>query len=547
MSPRRKTTAPLIDRLTARRSRLPHPTAWEKETVRIPLRDGERLAADVYTPTVRSKGVLLVRTPYGRGIAMGLGFARVWAGQGYTVVYVATRGTNGSTGTFDPMRTETTDGHDVVAWLREQPWYPGTFATFGHSYLGYTQWAILADPPEDLVASVVMEGPHDFSRHAWGTGSFHYDIFGWAEMVRMIHHHSPRDLLAALRGRTARNAAVSAVPVLPAADAAFKDVAPWLPERLERPDLDDPFVAPMQHADALQATTVPTLVIAGWQDIFLVQSMEQYRTLQERGVTVRLIAGAWGHTNMDNKVVRPAVLNWLDAHLAGTVLADKRGVDVEFTPAGSWRHLEQWPPTDAGEQMLHPAPGRALVEDAPASDAGSDAAATASFRFDPADPTPSTGGNEMSGGGYRDDSHLAERPDVLTFDTAVLDRDVTLAGAPRLTLRHTAELPDVDLFVRISDVDAGGRSTNVTETFRRVIGEHEAVELELLDTAHVFAAGHRIRLTVAGGWFPFYSRNPGTGENPLTAETLHPNRHTVTFGEGTALVLPTLPTLPTEA
>lgn len=79
------------------------------------------------------------------------------------------------------------------------------------------------------------------------------------------------------------------------------------------------------------------------------------------------------------------------------------------------------------------------------------------------------------------------------------------------------------------------------------VGEHEAVELELLDTAHVFAAGHRIRLTVAGGWFPFYSRNPGTGENPLTAETLHPNRHTVTFGEGTALVLPTLPTPPTEA
>ena len=99
--------------------------------------------------------------------------------------------------------------------------------------------------------------------------------------------------------------------------------------------------------------------------------------------------------------------------------------------------------------------------------------------------------------------------------------------------------------------DAAGtvddRSTNVTETFRRVIGEHEAVELELLDTAHVFAAGHRIRLTVAGGWFPFYSRNPGTRENPLTAETLHPNRHTVTFGEGTALVLPTLPTPPTEA
>ena len=67
-----------------------------------------------------------------------------------------------------------------------------------------------------------------------------------------------------------------------------------------------------------------------------------------------------------------------------------------------------------------------------------------------------------------------------------------------------------------------------------------SVELDLLDTAHVFTAGHRIRLSVAGGWFPFYSRNPGNGENPLTADVLHPNRHTVTFGEGTALTLPTV-------
>ncbi|HIW91852.1 MAG TPA: CocE/NonD family hydrolase [Candidatus Corynebacterium avicola] len=523
---------PFIDRLFARRSRLPRPTPWEKEEVRIPLRDGVHLAADLYTPTVPSKGVVLVRTPYGRGMAMGMGFARVWAGQGYTVVYVASRGTNGSSGTFDPMRTETADGHDVVAWLREQSWYPGTFATFGHSYLGYTQWSILADPPEDLVASVVMEGPHDFSRHAWGTGSFHYDIFGWSQQVRLLHNRRPGDLLAALRDRSARKAAVSAVPVLPAATAAFDASAPWLRERLEHPDLDDPFVAPMQHADALKASTVPTLIIAGWQDIFLVQSMEQYRTLRDRGVTVRLVSGAWGHLDMDSAVIRPAVLNWLDAHLAGVARAYE-GVDVEFTPAGEWRHLDQWPPAGAGELVLHPATGGVLADEAPD-------AATASFLFDPADPTPSSGGNEMSGGGYREDSYLVERPDVLTFDTAVLDRDVTLAGAPRLTLRHTAELPDVDLFVRVSDVDGKGRSTNVTETFRRVVGEHDSVELDLLDTAHVFTAGHRIRLSVAGGWFPFYSRNPGNGENPLTADVLHPNRHTVTFGEGTALTLPTV-------
>ncbi|MGO3153485.1 MAG: CocE/NonD family hydrolase [Galactobacter sp.] len=506
------------------------------------MRDGVRLAADLYAPAAPSKGVILVRTPYGRGTIMSLQFARVWAGQGYTVLYVASRGTDGCEGTFDPMRTETEDGHDVIDWLRGRPFYPGSFATFGHSYLGYAQWAILEDPPEDLVAAVVMEGPHDFARHAWDSGSFHGDQLGWAAMVETIHSHSVKDLAQAIKLNRSPERVLRSTPVIDEADKTFADASPWLHERLVRSDLDDPYVASMRHARALEVSTVPTLIIAGWQDIFLPQSIEQYQALAARGVETRLIAGAWTHTDMDNTVVRPAVLDWLDSHLKPTQQAaatgsapaqvPDHGVDVELTPTGTWRHLTTWPP-EGSTTALYPGPDHQLTSAMPVNH-------DISFVFDPADPTPSIGGNELSKGGYREDTSVAKRDDVLHFDTPPLENELTIMGSPKVQLNHRTDLPDADVFVRVSDVDESGRSTNVTDAYVRVVGEHDCVQLDMHHTAHVFAAGHRIRLLVAGGWFPYYSRNSGTGENPLTAATFRPNRHRITFGPGTVLELPTV-------
>lgn len=528
---------PFADRLSAGRNGLPQPNAWHSQVVHIPMRDGARLEADLYTPGVPSKGVILIRAPYGRGILMSMNSARALAGQGYTVLFVSTRGTAGSEGVFDPMRTESEDGHDVIDWMRDQPWYPGSFATFGHSYAGFTQWAVLDDQPQDMVASVVLEGPHDYSRHAWGSGSFHFDLFGWSEIVNTLLHSSVKDRIARIGGGKQKDSALQAVPVLPVADKVYGNSAPWLHERLIHPDLDDPFVAPMQHGDALQKSTVPTLIVAGWQDMFLDQSMEQFHALQSRGVPTRLLVGAWGHLDIDMSVALPATLNWLDAHVAGTDTA-RTGVDIEVTPTGTWQHLDQWPPADSEAYVLYPATGHALSDNAPEANEDAPKALTASFAYDPGSPTPSTGGNELTREGYVDDTRLSRRSDVLYFDSEPLERNLIVMGAPHVRLQHQTARPDADLFVRISDVDSRGRSRNVTEAFRRIRGEHDSVELDLLDTAHVFPTGHRIRLLIAGGWFPAFSRNPGTGENPLTARTLHRNEHTITLGDGTAVTLP---------
>ncbi|WP_345803000.1 CocE/NonD family hydrolase [Microbacterium sp. AZCO] len=534
-----KPVLPLWTRWHARRARLPKPTAWRVRPLRIPMRDGVTLGADVYEPTVPSKGVLLAVGPYGRGFIYTLGLAWALAGQGYTVVFASTRGTADSGGELDPMRTDANDSHDIVAWLRDQSWYPGRLATVGGSYLGFTQWALLADPPADIAASVVVMGPHDFSRHTWGTGSFRTDLIGWSGGVG--GPPESRNPLRSMKVQRAfdegAKAVIDAVPSLTAAKAFFTGRRAWMNDRMSRHDLTDPYWAPMQFERALENSTTPTLLVAGWQDIFLPQTLEQYRRLRERGVDVALTAGAWVHADIllrgGTTIVRESV-QWLDTHLAGAPLARTSAVRAQMSDRRTWLELAEWPPASTRPVGLHLHPGGRLDSAVPATDA-----ASASFIYDPRDPTPTIGGNIIAKGGYLDDSAYAERSDLLVYDTDPLDDDLTVFGAPVLTLGHRSERGDADLFVRVSDVDAKGRSTAVCETFLRVGAVGTSVELVLNDTAHRFAAGHRIRLIVAGGSFPQYSRNPGTGENPLAAETLHTNRHTVEHaGAASTLRLP---------
>jgi uncharacterized protein len=115
--------------------------------LRIPMPDGVALLADRYLP--RGDGrppLVLVRSPYGRRGFWGVIFGRLLAERGFQALIQSCRGTFGSGGTLDPFGPdEHDDGLATLAWLREQPWYPGQFATTGPSYLGMVQWAIAAD------------------------------------------------------------------------------------------------------------------------------------------------------------------------------------------------------------------------------------------------------------------------------------------------------------------------------------------------------------------------------------------------------------------
>ena len=532
----------LQDRLATRLLRLPDPAGDFRiePGLRIPMRDGVTLAADHYVPPGNPAGTLLVRGPYGRRFPFNLLYARPYAARGYHVLFVSSRGTADSEGDFDPMRTERDDGRDVVAWLVAQPWFTGTFATIGPSYLGYTQWTLLEDPPAEMAAAVITVGPHDFARHSWGTGALNLDLVGWSDMVSRLPRAAKPSLSAALTQvftgpaqKRALRPVFTDLPLVEAGERHYAGRAGWFRDRVTRPDLDDPYWAPMRHPAALERATIPILLHSGWQDLFLEQTVEQYARLRERGVDVALTIGPWTHTEVVGKgspILIPEALDWLAAKLRGTPLGRAHPVRVQVTGTREWRESDAWPPPTR-ELALHLRPGGGL---------GEAATGEASFTFDPAAPTPAVGGPLLDGGGYVDDSALASRPDVLAFTGAPLAAAVEVQGAPVIELAHHTDNPHADLFVRISEVDPAGRSRNVTEGYRRLEPGRDRdapIRLRLLPAAHRFAAGSRLRVLVAGGCYPHYSRNLGTDENPGTGTKLVPSRHTITLGPS-RVVLP---------
>lgn len=203
-------------------------------------------------------------------------------------------------------------------------------------------------------------------------------------------------------------------------------------------------------------------------------------------------------------------LAWLRAHLC----ADPSGlrpaaVRVHVGGEDAWRGLDDWPPATAGTAWF-PTPDGHLTRQAP-----TDSGPLTSFRYDPADPTPSLGGPLLSrSAGPRDNGTLEARGDVLTFTGPPLAEPLDIVGPVSARLGVSADTGHADLFTRLCDVDATGRSVNVRDGLGRLgTGEQTPSRLTVPmgSTAHRFAAGHRMRWQISGGAHPRHARSPGTG------------------------------------
>ena len=200
---------------------------------------------------------------------------------------------------------------------------------------------------------------------------------------------------------------------------------------------------------------------------------------------------------------------------------------VHVGGVGEWRDLAGWPPPGLARQPWYLSAGGGLAAPPPAPQ---DAAppGVSSFHYDPADPTPSVGGQLLTGkAGAADNRALEARPDVLVFTSAPLAGALDVAGPVSVRVRVRASSPHFDLFARLCDVDPRGRSRNVCDgIIRHRPGgsgggeETESITVPMSATAYQFRAGHRLRLQVSGGAHPRFARNTGTGEPPATATRL---------------------------
>jgi len=536
--------AAALGRLVSRAWSLPPPrnkVAVEHD-VAVPMSDGTVLLASHYLPvSVASAATVLVRCPYGRTGPFALQCGQILAERGYHVLLQSVRGTFGSGGEFEPMQHEIADGQDTVAWLREQSWFDGRLATYGASYLGFVQWALAMDPPPELVAAIVHVAPHDFSRTAYRNGAFDlHSYFTWSDLV--AHQETIGPLRGMARTATAERRLRPALDRLPV-QAGYRDLLgrepTWSERWLEHPEAADPFWAPLQCGPALDRITAPVLLVGGWHDLFIEQTLEQYRALAGRGVTTRLLVGPWAHLDITSQggAAVTESLAWLD-RFAGPGRAGPRPPGPDAAPehsariwvggegAGEWREIGDWPPPGTVRRRWYLGAHGSLGPREPAPDVPA-----SGFRYDPADPTPSPGGAIMAlNAGSRDNRAVERRLDVLVFTSDPLDEPAEVIGEVAAELSVTRDNPHADLFVRLCDVDRHGRSRNVCDGIVRLTGQDPLagpVRVSLLGAAHRFGRGHRIRLQVAGGAHPRFARNPGTGRLDATAGDLVPTQYDI--------------------
>jgi putative CocE/NonD family hydrolase len=502
---------------------------------RVPMRDGVELLTDVYTPEDMSLGTVLIRTPYGRTGLIASLTAGYYATHGYHVVNQSCRGTFGSGGDFEPFSHEIADGADAVAWLRRQPWFGGRFALCGASYVGHAAWALMMEPPPELVAAVIAVSAHDGHWVAHGAGAFSLeDILGLMDGFGHLEGGVVRGILRGVTAGRRLKSGFEELPLVRAQDTVLAGSSmPYL-EWLTAPDPEDPLWGPMRLGQALERVNVPVLLHEGWQDRFPDQMIWQYERLRRRGVDVGLTIGPWAHVGVGTKgagVVMTETLDWLAEHLAGTGRRQRPSpVRIYVTGAQEWRYLPKWPPA-TNERVLYLQPKGGLNDAQPTS-----AEVPTTFTYDPTDPTPAVGGRIINPavGGYRDNRKLEKRADVLTFTSPPLVEPLEVIGNPIFEVVHQTDNPYADLFVRVCEVRRNGRSINLSDGFQRLEPEtsNGTISVRLDAMAHRFNPGVRIRLQVSGGAHPRYARNLGTNQDPATSSNVAPSRRKIFHGAG---------------
>ncbi|WP_185844852.1 CocE/NonD family hydrolase [Nonomuraea sp. WAC 01424] len=489
-----------------------------RRNIPVPMPDGVTLLADHYAPPHgRPAPAVLIRSPYGRRGLFGWMYGRGFARNGFHVLIQSCRGGFGSGGSLDPLGDEHDDGLATIAWLRKQPWYGGSFAMFGPSYLGYAQWAVASEAGPDLKAMATQITASQFRDAAYVGGAFALEsALSWTTLTETMTRRFVGGAAMLTAPRSTRRAVLSGRPVaeLDLASAGrplrfFRDLL------AHHADPAVPYWAKRDFSPKVGEVEAAVTMLGGWYDVFLPWQLKDYAAMRAAGRRPYLTIGPWYH--VDSRHGRPSMteaLAWFRAHLMG----DPSGlrpdpVRLYVTGAGEWRDYPDWPVPGMREQRWHLQEGGGLTPEVPAE------AGSGRFRYHPAHPTPVIGGPVLLADSRpRDQRRLEARRDVLVHSSATLESDMEMIGPVHADVYLRSSTPYVDVVVRVCDVHPDGRSLNLCEGVRRlgpVTGDGDGVRrvrVELWPIGHRFRRGHRIRVHVAAGAYPTIARNPGTGE-----------------------------------
>ncbi|GAA1302221.1 X-Pro dipeptidyl-peptidase [Planotetraspora silvatica] len=533
---------------------LPRPPGVPARRVRV-LRDipvcmpdGVALLTDHYIPVgAHQPPTILIRTPYGRAGVFGWLYGWTFARHGFQVIIQSCRGGFGSGGLLDPLGDEREDGLATVGWMRAQPWYGGSFAMHGPSYLGYNQWAIASETP-DLAAMATQVTASNFRDAAYVGGAFALEsTLIWTTLTTQMEGRLGGMAALTAPWRT-RRAVLSGRPLSELDLASAGRPMPFFQDLLaNHSDPASPYWRKRDFSATVGEVTAEVTMTGGWYDVFLPWQLKDYAAMRAAGRQPYLTIGPWYHADIRHgRASNIDALAWFRAHLMGDTSGLRASpVRLYVTGANEWRDFPDWPVAGTRPARWHLQPGLALSRDNP-RESPPDA-----YRYDPANPTPVIGGPVLIGNSEpRDNRRLESRKDVLVYTSHVLAEDTDVIGPVTAELYVRSSREHTDMVVRICDVHPDGSSMNVCEGVRRLTPSIPAdgdgvrrVEVDLWPIGHRFRRGHRIRVHVASGAYPRIARNPGTGDPLPFGATMYPSDQEILHSPAhpSAVILPHLP------
>lgn len=559
---------------------------YTKQEVMVPMRDGTKLFTTIYAPKDRTEKhpILMVRTPYSvapygqNRFAVRL-YTTQWANymrERYIFVMQDVRGKFMSEGNFVDVRPfnaakktkndvdEASDAYDTIDWLLKHVEYNnGNVGVFGISYPGfYSTMAALCNHP--ALKAVSPQAPvtdwfmgddfHHNGAFALMDGFSFYSSFGRLRKgpgtsAAAGFNFPVQDSYAFhLRTGALRNYTLK-----------LNDSVPFWNDLMAHPDYD----AWWKARDARRSCTniQPAMLVVGGtfdaEDCFGAWNLYKAIEKQSPSTNCRLVMGPWFHggwhrgegANLGNIRfgAKTALVfqnqlepDFFNQHLKGRQVAKTQAeATVFFSGENNWKEFDSWPPKKMQPVALYLQGEQKLSYSRPG--AGN---SFSRYTSDPTKPVPYAEGvhlNRTREYMSDDQRFAARRPDVLVFQTPVLDSDLVLGGPVLADLKVKLSSTDADFVVKLIDVfpddfhydstyccrqvkqepQMGGYQMLVRGEIMRgryrnsfeqpqafTPGAVETVKFQLPDVAHTFKKGHRLMVQVQSSWFPLFDRNP---------------------------------------
>ncbi|MFT7450498.1 MAG: putative CocE/NonD family hydrolase [Patescibacteria group bacterium] len=502
-----------------------------EQKVMVSMRDGKRLATDIYRPKTDKKvPVIFSRTPYnfnswgdGKEKTRTKERAMEAVKRGYAYVVQNERGRYFSEGKWDILGVPTTDGYDAFTWLENESWCNGKIGTYGCSSTAEWQMAVAAQDhpahaamvPQGYGAGVGKVGPFN-EQGNWFRGGAQQMLFtSWLYSVqndefrpRVPEGATQEDLIRISRFYDLASEAPSVdwadkLRHLPVADiiknvSGTKGIYDKMIQR--KPNDPDWSKGGLYHED--MPFGVPSFWFVSWFDVSTGPNLALFNHVRKSGKDKEVrdnqylviaptlhcrFTRATENTMVGDLNVGDARLNYdeqiygyFDHFLKGEKNETKENLPrVQFYTMGAnkWQSSETWPPENAKlTTYFLQSEGRAnsLFGDGVLTTAQPQSGDTPDvFSYNPMNPVPSYGGNvcctgnAVKGGSF-DQQAMETRHDILVYSTPVLEEGVELSGFIESTLYLSSSAKDTDLTIKLIDVYPDGSAYNLDETIQRV-------------------------------------------------------------------------------